>query len=289
METGLLFMIKNLTNIACKSFKNTDLRKTQLSIQINLDGFSFCIYNLTSKQPIKFQRFEFNNRATTPEQLLNYIKTIYQNNDVLSMSYEKVNVIHQNELATLVPNAFFDQKNLKNYIKKSVKVLDIDFLSFDTLASVDATSVYIPFVNVNNFIFSIHGSFTYFHSFSILIEKLQKEDLKNDKDKIFIHVNNTSFEILVFKNNTLQAINSFEIETSEDFIYYILFTAEQFDLNTETLDLMLLGDINKESERYAILYRYIRNIHFYSNTQKRLPKEFQNLTSQSNFILFNEQ
>ena len=61
--------------------------------------------------------------------------------------------------------------------------------------------------------------------------------------------------------------NCFEFKTKEDFIYYILFTAEQLHLNPEEFELILLGDIEKESELYTILYQYIRTIKFYSPTK----------------------
>ena len=160
----------------------------------------------------------------------------------------------------MVPNPLFDQNNLKNYLNQSVKVLAIDYISFEGLSNMDATTVYIPFVNINNFLFNKYGSFEYFHSFSKLTESLSIDDAKNDKDKIYIQVNNSDYELLAFKKNQLQVINRFDFNTAEDFIYYILFTAEQFNLNTETLDLILLGDIEKESELYSIVYKYIRNI-----------------------------
>ncbi|MBL4643407.1 MAG: DUF3822 family protein, partial [Flavobacteriaceae bacterium] len=48
----------------------------------------------------------------------------------------------------------------------------------------------------------------------------------------------------------------------EDFIYYILFTAEQLQLNPEELLLFFIGDIEEESELYHIAYQYIRNVDF---------------------------
>ena len=46
------------------------------------------------------------------------------------------------------------------------------------------------------------------------------------------------------------------------FIYYILFTAEQLNLNPETLNLVFIGDITEDDEIYNIAYKYIRNISF---------------------------
>lgn len=280
-------MIKRLNNIIHKSVANTDLKETQLSIQINLDGFSFCIYALPEKTTLVFQRFEFEEKAVTPEKHLTYIEAIFNKNEFLHQSFKKVIVIHQNELASLVPNTLFNEDHLKHYLNQSIKVLPIDFISFENIPNADITTVYIPFVNINNFLFNAYGEFEYFHSFSKLTELLSQEDLKNKKDKVFLHVNNSDFELLAFKNNKLQAINRFNFTTAEDFIYYTLFVAEQFDLDTETLELILLGDIEKESELYEILYKYIRNVIFFSNEKRNLSEDFNNHPKHANFMLLN--
>jgi len=80
--------------------------------------------------------------------------------------------------------------------------------------------------------------------------------------------------------------NFFSFNTKEDFIYYILFTAEQLNLNPEEFELNLMGDIEKESELYAIVYQYIRNIKFYApnNTAMQLNE----IPSHSHFTILNQ-
>ena len=56
--------------------------------------------------------------------------------------------------------------------------------------------------------------------------------------------------------------NCFEYDTKEDFLYYLLFTAEQLSLNPEKFELILLGDINKNSPAYKMAWDYIKNISF---------------------------
>ncbi|MEI6864914.1 DUF3822 family protein [Flavicella sp.] len=280
-------MTERVNNIKLNSVESTDLKETRLSIQINLDGFSFCIYSLSEKKPIVFQRFNFEEKASTPERHLAQIENIFFENEFLKESFERVTIIHQNELSSLVPTELFDKNHLKDYIKNSVKTLPIDYLSYDNIDSINATTVYIPFVNINNFFLNYYGSFEYYHSFTQLAILLTKEDLTNSNDKIFVHVNQNSFELLAFKKNKLQVINKFDFLTAEDFIYYVLFVVEQLSFDCETLNLILLGDIQKESELFAIIYKYIRNIKFYTNTIKR-PIEFNEIPKHSNFILLNQ-
>src|SRR5690606_19117788 len=80
--------------------------------------------------------------------------------------------------------------------------------------------------------------------------------------KMYVHVDYKNFEIIVIENGKLLLYNTFEFNTKEDFIYYILFTAEQLKINPETLHLIFIGNINKEDAFYNMAYKYIRHIDF---------------------------
>ena len=86
---------------------------------------------------------------------------------------------------------------------------------------------------------------------------------KNNSEKqFFVNVAETSFDIVVIENSKLLFYNSFSYNTQEDFIYYILFTAEQLKLNPEKFLLYFIGDVEKDSEIYHITYQYVRNVDF---------------------------
>jgi hypothetical protein len=75
-----------------------------------------------------------------------------------------------------------------------------------------------------------------------------------------VHFSQGHFEIIVIQNQQLLLFNSFEYLTPEDFIYYVLFTAEQLNINPENFPLELIGSIDIESEYYKIAYKFIRNV-----------------------------
>mgnify|MGYP000967435394 CR=1 FL=1 len=68
------------------------------------------------------------------------------------------------------------------------------------------------------------------------------------------------FEIIVVQNQKLLLFNSFDFVTKEDFIYYLLFTTEQLNLNPENFKVQLLGVISEDSELFEIAYKYVRNV-----------------------------
>ena len=154
----------------------------------------------------------------------------------------------------------FDETNLIDYIKFNSKILKTDFITYDQLKVADIMIVYVPLVNINNFIFDRFGSFEYKHSATILINRVLTLEKNTKNPKMYLNIEVNHFEIVVVENNLLKFYNRFEYLTKEDFIYYLLFTAEQLQLNPEEFPLVLMGAITEADELYQIAYKYIRDV-----------------------------
>jgi len=274
-------MTKQIVKKKTINKKIEETSKKKLSIQFSLDGFSFYISN-THHIISKFTSFNFTKPIKSPELILKKIKEIFKNEKTLQQDFETVSVVHQNNLSTLVPNQYFKDDNLNKYLKYSVKTITTDLIVYDDLNFIKAKNVYVPFVNINNFIFQNFGEFEYKHHSSILLEKLflQSDDSLN----FFVNISQSLFDIVVLKDSKILFYNNFEYQTKEDFIYYILFTLEQLELSTDKTKVSLLGDINKQSELYKILYTYVRNISFF-NSKNPIFNNQTEIDKHSNFIL----
>ena len=239
-----------------------DTYSKEISIQFSLDGFSFCICNAATKELQHLTSHTFENSIATPELLLSEIESLFNQNSVLKQEFETVTIIHHNHLSTLVPTALFNENELKLYLDYNIKTLTNDFIAFDSLSQLDIKNVYVPYININNYFFQKFGEFEYKHHSTILIDKLILHSKNNTEKQFFVNVAGAHFDIVVIENSKLLFYNSFSYKTKEDFIYYILFTAEQLKLNPEKFLLYFIGDIEKDSEIYNITYQYIRNVNF---------------------------
>ena len=255
METGQKIILK--TN-------NISTSKYELSIQVNLSGLSFFVLNLETSKVDFLKALQFDKKQT-PKTLLDKLTHSFNTFDELQNQFSKVTVIHDNELATLVPKALFDETNLVDYLKFNTKILKTDFITFDNVQIADLAVVYVPLVNINNFIFERFGSFEYRHSATVLINRVLTIEKNSKSLKMYVNIETSHFEIITAANNTLKFYNRFDYNTKEDFIYYLLFTAEQLELNPEEFPLILMGVIDESDERYKIVYKYIRNVSILSS------------------------
>ncbi len=264
--------------------KNFQSENKNLSIQFSLDGFSFCIKDAISGEIGVLSEYVFTNKLATPNLLLEKIKSIFETDQELQTKFNSVKAIHLNQLATQVPNEYFEDTHLKSYLSYNIKTLASDYITYDNLPNVNAKNVFIPYVNINNFLFQNFGEFEFQHHSTILINKLT-EKYKNDaSDLILVNVVYDHIDLIILKKGTFYMYNSFHFTTKEDFLYYILFSAEQLGLNLRELELVFLGNITKEFTIYQIINDYVKHIRFLQPSYDFL-NEAEHFFPHSNYIL----
>lgn len=290
METGLHFMMeRKKIKLTYNSIDYNNLEDCQLSIQLSLDGFSFCILNNDLKEIIAISHESFSDSSPTPEKHLENISNLFQTEELLQKKYQSINVTHVNELSTLVPKPLFDAENLKQYIKYSSKIYKNDYIVFDAIENHDMINVYVPFVHINNFLLDKFGGFEYKHSSSVLVENLLNTYKYSERPHLFVNIFERHMEMVAISDNKLIFYNSFKFETKEDFIYYILFTAEQLEFNPDKFELLFSGLINKESELFQIAYTYVRNVSLLENRSKySFGPQFTDEIKRNYFTLLNQ-
>ena len=258
----------------------------ELSIQISLSGLSFCIIN-KSGNFVEFIKSIDLEQKQSPSNLLSKLKAVFETNSVFEQDFTTVLCIYQNELSCLVPQDLFKSEHLADYLKFNAKILKTDFISYDKIKTIGAMNVFVPLVNINNYLFDRFGSFTYMHSSTILIEQLITEKTIVN-EKLFVNINKSSFEILSFRTNKLEFYNIFQYQTPQDLVYYLLFTIEQLNLDTEIITLFLIGEIEKENETFKLIYKYVRNVEILEFEPKfKFKKSDDKIKAPNHYIILN--
>lgn len=278
METGQKTFQTN--NNIDKILNNT------LSIQASLNGLSFCILNSESNS-ISYSNTVVFDKMLNPNEVLDKLKHEINTVEALRQSFDTVNLIHENELSTLVPKPIFNEDYLADYLKFNSKILSNDYITHDDLLQGDIVNVYVPYVNLNNFVFDTYGVFEFNHYSTILLNSVFAIHKKKNEPTMYVNVAKKHFEIIILEANKLKLYNTFEYHTKEDFIYYILFTSEQLQLNPEDFQLVLIGNISKNDDLYNIAYTYIRHINIYKS-KFNYKLEIENLNDfNKNFVIQN--
>ena len=181
----------------------------------------------------------------------------------LTNSFHSTRIIIANSLSTLIPTALFSKEDSSLYLDFNFEKYDQDTIFNDELRNLQINSVYCIPGDLHKKIISYFPDAKVSHISTILIECLFA-NFKNlfGQGKVFLNVRNGEFDLIIFKVKGLQYFNSFQFKAPEDLLYYLIFVMEQLNLNPEETPLVLLGDTDKKSEIFELIFRYVRNVEF---------------------------
>lgn len=255
----------------------------KLVLQAGNGSISYCVLNVLNNSVSDIHTKPYS--KTQP--LEDALKDFFSKHEALQFQYDDVIVLHDNSFATFVPHALFDENYLGSYLQYNTKVFESDFYAHDAVGNYEMHNVYVPLVSINNYLIDKFGEFEYKNSNSILVSKLLDASKNIDEKLVFVHVQDTHFEIVAVRNQKLLLYNSFEYTTYEDFLYHLLFTMEQLFLNPETVKVKLLGKVDENHLGYTLAYQYIRNIALYEPVVLQDKYSINTQTALQHFTLLN--
>lgn len=199
--------------------------------------------------------------------------------------YDQVLVLHENNLATFVPAPLFNEQYIGSYLQYNTKVFETDVFAYDALQTYSVNNVYVPLSQVNESFEKHFKSVGFKHVHTVLVSRLLDLSKNVDDKRMFVHMAKTHFEIVVVQNQHLLLLNSFDYKTPEDLIYYILFTAEQLNMNPESFKLEFLGEISESDSFYQMVYKYVRNVSIFDLSDLPSNNDFSATENLKHFIL----
>jgi len=210
-----------------------------------------------------------------PKKLSEKLDLVINKSQIINSNVIKVKLIVLNKLSSLVPLNLFQEELSLEYLKFNSKLIDGDFAAHDLIDEIEAVNVFLPFVNVNNYLLEKFGSFNYYHYSTILIKKLIKYN-SSKEISIYANIQSNNFHVIILKNKKLIYYNIFDFKEKEDILYFLLFVLKQNKIDQNKHKLSMLGKIKKESETYLLLTKFINNIEILNPkeeiTRKKIEK-----------------
>ena len=254
----------------------------QLSIQLSLNGLSFCILDPVRNKFIALQHTSFNTELIFDD-YLNGIEDYLRKTDLLNHKYKTVKLIWVSNKNTLIPSTLFAIDNLKKYFEFNQTINDLDEIHYTELKYSNAYSVFVIPNQIATIFVREYPNISFYNQQIPAIEQALFRH-HSGTFKVFVNVEDEFFDLLITQNGKLLLYNNFLYKNEIDMLYYIIYSFEQFKLNPESTDLILSGIISKNSKEYLKLKEYIRQIKFeklseeysYSYTFNKVPHHFFN-------------
>jgi len=271
-----------------KSYNKSKSNQYKLYVELSNNGLKHTVLDTQSNAFIGIEEYRFAD-IYNDYSLVEPLKDIVASNEIYQNEFKAIIVAFVNNRSTLIPNAIYNAEKLTNYHQFNFSKQEEDQFYADQLINLSAYNIYsIPDFITDTFSGLKNVQFKHFSSALIetaLIEAKREKALS----LINVHILPSSFQVVVIKNQKLELYNSFTYQSSEDFIYYLLFVLDQLNINNEEATIKLTGEVEKNSVIYTILHKYIKTLNFgirpenltFSYIFEETPKHF-------HYALFNQ-
>ncbi len=226
-----------------------------------MSGFSFAVLNIPQKKYIALKSYD-TNKCINYVDLAELIDKIVADEELLQQQFKSCSVSIGNQLNTLTPEALYDEIQARDILAFNQAILQTENESHDKLKSIKAYNTYILPEELNRCLSKHFPNCNWIHDSTVLIESLMRQYKHEKKPCVYLSIQQNYFEMILTEGAKLKFYNSFDYKSAADLIYFILFASEQLSLNPNVVEYKILGEIEKESEIYKLLYKYIRNLSF---------------------------
>lgn len=263
------------------------LEQLKLNLQLSKNYLFASYFDQTVKQYVSLEEYYLGSHESwfmMQECAATILKKLAHSNGNQTAS---VNLI-DNSYA-LVPLALFDERQLPTYLNFNTQSQQDEQLiyRFDVLESQQAAIVYTVPASLNRMIEVHLSNFNWSHFAFPLLESIFLS--AKQENELYLHIQYNRFDVIYLESKQLKFFNSFNYQTVEDLIYFLLYVMEQLNLDRERIPVQLIGEFDESSAVYEILFKYIRNVKVgerpkavnYSQVISSLPK-------QQYYTLFNQ-
>ena len=254
MEIGPQYLMRFNKNI---------IKEKELSIQIYMDGFSFCTHS--SQLFFDYESTPMNNYYAFKKKL----------EDNALLKFDRVSCIYFKKPATFVPTLLYDPSKKENYLKQNVR-LDAQFrIAEDNPINKKIKILHQVLLSEQEIFKKLYSNITFSHYTKVLYNYLYRQAKSKSGIIMYLHLQDDFFDVMVFDAEQLLLYNSYPYKNEGEFLYFSLAVTEELSLSQEQLSIVFLGKYNRYEQYYKALENYKQKLEF-NYEDEEMPFEWEN-------------
>lgn len=257
-----------------------NLEKTKdyrLSIQSNLNGFSFSVLDTQGKRCLYLMASDF---SVADEGELEYHKKCLKMVDsipLLRMEYEKVLVVSESEKYTLIPSSQFNEKDILRQLSELYTIEDDEEVSYKLVENLNLVIVFAANSTLLNIIRRAQSNFESIPAIYFVLKSLQS---RPEHNKLYLAFNRGYVDISIFSGQQLMLCNSFIATEFSTALYYAFLGLKHSFINPENTTVFIHGTILESDIK--LLSKYFPTIKYFRD--EKIPLGISTIELQYSFL-----
>lgn len=247
-----------MLNFVDKSSFVTQADTCYLSIQANLNGFSFCVTTSAAKC-IALVQYEYSKPVLSYDDLAGELQAIFEKELLLQKTYAATYCMFLTNKSILMPHDLLDREQLRSCLARVVELDELDEIHFRKTVIPEAVAIFAVPSPLAGVITHYHPDTVFMHQSLPLLSYLST---CVERQRASLYIEGKLATIVLFNNNQLVLSNTFPVESINDALYYLTFAAKEWDIDIAFLSLYFTGAIEEENKE--VLKKYFPMVNFVS-------------------------
>lgn len=231
----------------------------QLVIEVAKSQMAFLVIQQNKKSVTAFELFSFGEDES--ENFSDLLENIAANSKILNENIANVSVYFNNEFCLPVPIYKFNKEISEEYLNVVFGESFSSKIHFEHLAvEPGIMNTYRVSEDLIAALSHRFQKFTAHHIYSNIIRRLANSTVALPDELVTLQFYNTFMIVVLTRNGGLQLIQTYQYNTPEDVLYYLLNIARQFELHSETLKVQISGMIDVDFKLYRELITYFKEV-----------------------------
>jgi hypothetical protein len=255
----------------------------ELSIQVSLNGFSFCIKDSTRNMFVALCNDKHEPPITNADDWTFFLTSLAKRHEWIEKPFKKVLFTYASQSFTLVPESFFEPKKAKQTLALTHYVNELDEIWNSKLNNEIISLFSIPTTLIGKWL-NIHKNTKVFSPCHPSVSYYSKTQKPQNKEIILTYFQN--FALVVYMNNgAIQHSGTIKLVNAEDTAYHLINICENIGFPPLETKLVALGSSSEKKSSNTFLSNFFKKVetgsssnHFhYSYQLNPYKEEFANL------------
>lgn len=250
-------MIQKRNSIIIPNIDQINTDQFIMSLKVSSSCFVCCLQDDEKKMIVALEAWDIHTQDEFLD-ITSAAKLLLQQSDILKFKIKQGIIIIDNSKYTLLPEVLYTSGEDQKYLDfNNINTFHEVVYSY-SINKIQSKIIYSYPKGIENIFTPVFSNLKCIHLIDVLINTCFS--INKEKENVLIHISGKRMDLVITKMQSLLFCNSFQFETAEEFIFYVLSVFKQHDLDAEIIPVYLMGEIEKESAIYGILYKFIRNI-----------------------------
>lgn len=229
----------------------------ELWVLCSRNGIAYVVYDGYQKHTLMYRSFEVHDIFEAGRDAW---KQFLESDDIFMNEFKNVKLGICHELYTLIPQSLFDEDETATFFAQKFRLSSLDRLASLRLADFGAQTIYsVPAFIAEEFS-ARYEQFRMFHHIHALLSALYYQTQHLNKEVVYLHIQESVFDIAVIKKSQLQFCNSYRYHNPEDILYFVMHVYQSYRLQTGQHELYYQGNHSGIKAILDLLKTYVRHV-----------------------------